>query len=212
MIMLALTVAADECQRLPLPSVTVKRLDEKISNSLEYGYKTLNSLSGALSRPGNQVLGLTRGQTHVRYEMKLHRLLSADGQWECASPQITLSYGFTPMTIYVAREFPLGSCAYREVFAHEQRHVRAYQAHAQAVEAEIVEAMNHRFATGSYWRGPVGEAQIRLKEELGGRWIPYVKNVLKRVESDQARIDTPDEYDRISASCDGEIRRLLFNR
>ena len=128
-----------------------------------------------LARPGRQVLGLTRGSASVRLAVSSPSVVSADGRWECASPQLTVRYGFSPMTVYVAREFPPGSCAYREIHEHEMRHVRAYQAHLKAIEKTLADALQARFAGTGPWRGPKGETNARLQAELQERWVPFVK-------------------------------------
>ena len=45
-------------------------------------------------------------------------LSDASGRWECLSPQRQVSFGYAPLSVHVAREFPPGSCAYREILAH----------------------------------------------------------------------------------------------
>lgn len=198
---------ADECDQLPAPAVTIKRLDSKVSTNFQYGYKSLTNIGASLSRPGQQVLGLTRGNASVRLASSTPGYVDQSGRWECISPQITLTYGFSPMTVYVAREFPEGSCAYKEIYEHELRHVSAYQAHVAEIESELKEMMTRRFSTGGPWRGPVGVSRARLQQELDERWMPYVQRQLKRVEAAQALIDTPEEYARVAESCQGEIKK-----
>ena len=130
------------------------------------------------------------------------------GRWECSSPQITVSFGYSPMTVYVASEFPAGSCAYNEIYQHELRHVKAYQSHLSSIETDITESLNQRFATGTFSRGPVGQARSSLEKELHERWMPYIKREIGKVESAQALIDTHEEYSRVSKSCNGEIQKL----
>ena len=200
---------ADACDRLPPPSVTVKRLDEPVTINTQYGYKTLNHLGASLASPGHQILGLTRGNALVQLEIKAPAYIDRTGQWECASPQLVLTYGFKPMTVYVAKEFPEGSCAYQEIHSHELRHVKAYQDHVASIEKELTETLTRRFATGGPWRGPAGQTQERLQQELNERWIPYVKREIERVKTAQARIDSPEEYARIEDSCGGEIKKKI---
>jgi len=198
---------ADECDQLPLPAVTVKRLDEPFTLSTKYSYKALTNLATTLARPGNQVLGLTRGNAIVKFATNTPSHIDRTGRWECASPQLTMTFGFVPMTVHVAKEFPVGSCAYREIYDHEMRHVQTYQAHIAAIEKELTEALSSRFATGAPWRGPVGQTRDNLQRELDERWMPYIKRAIGRVELAQALIDTPEEYARVAASCDGEISK-----
>ena len=113
------------------------------------------------------------------------------------------------MTVYVAREFPEGSCAYKEIHEHEMRHVEAYQKHIASIEKELTEMLNARFATGAVWRGPVGQTASRLRQELDARWAPYVQRQIKRVDEAQAKIDTAEEYERVANACNGEISKVL---
>ncbi|UCV02500.1 hypothetical protein [Dechloromonas denitrificans] len=198
---------ADECDQLPLPAVTVKRLEEPFTLSTKYSYKALTNLATTLTRQGNQVLGLTRGNAIVRFAIDTPSHIDRTGRWECASPQLTMTFGFMPMTVHVAKEFPAGSCAYREIYDHEMRHVQTNQAHIAAIEKELTEALSRRFATGAPWRGPAGQTRDYLQRELDERWMPYIKRAIGRVELAQALIDTPEEYARVAASCDGEISK-----
>ena len=209
LLLIASPSQADPCAELPKPSVTIKRIDERISHNTEYSYKSLTNIGASLARPGKQVLGLTRGSATVSFASNTPAIIDPTGRWECASPQITLSFGFSPMTVYVAREFPEGSCAYKEIHEHEMRHVEAYQKHIASIEKELTEMLNARFATGAVWRGPVGQTASRLRQELDARWAPYVQRQIKRVDEAQAKIDTAEEYERVANACNGEISKVL---
>lgn len=199
---------ADECEQLPKPSVTVQRLDEPVKLNSEYSYRSLTTLGAALARPGQQVLGLTRGNVSVRFTMNSPAFVDRTGRWECSSPQITLIYGLSPITVYVGREFPEGSCAYKEIYEHEMRHVETYRTHTAAIEQPITEALNARFATGAAWRGPLGQTREKLQREMNERWIPFIQREFNRVEAQQALIDSPEEYARVAKACNGEIQTL----
>ena len=208
LLLFAASVDADECDRLPPPSVTVKRLDEPVGLDTTYGLKSLKVLGAALSRPENQVLGLTRATSRVSFAIKNTSYLDPSGRWECSSPQFTVIYGFSPMTVYVAKEFPRGSCPFNEVYQHELRHVKAYQDHLVSIEKDLAETLSRRFATGSVWRAPKGQTRMMLEREMNERWLPYIKREIERVESAQRLIDTPEEYARVSGACGGEIERM----
>ena len=199
---------ADVCDQLPKPSLTVKRLEEKITVNKQYAYRELTHLGSALAQPGKQLLGLTRGKATAQFSTTITRHIAPGGRWECASVQLTVTYGFSPLTVYVAREFAQGSCAFNEIYQHEMRHVKAYQAHLLSIENELADTLSRRFATGGPWRGPVGQARSQLERELNERWLPYIQREINRVDADQALIDSPEEYTRVANSCNGEISKL----
>ena len=202
-------VVADECDQLPPPSVTLRRLPEKLSIDTRYGYREITHLAAEIARPGTRVLGLTRGTATVRAEIHSPSYVDRSRRWECTSPQLVVIYGYDPMTVSIAREFPEKSCAHDEIYAHELRHVKTYHDHLAAIENEVAETLRRRFATGGPWRGPVGNTQATLQRELNDRWLPYIKREIGKVESTQALIDSTDEYERVAKSCDGEIRKRL---
>lgn len=200
---------ADPCDELPKPSVKIERLPTRLALNTSYSIAALNNLGASVVRPGHQVLGLTRGTASASLGSRTPGMLDSRRRWECASPQIILRYGFSPLTVYVAREFPPGSCAHREIYEHEMRHVKTYEDHLVAIEKDLSEALNARFATGNPWRGPAGEVAARLQRELDERWLPYVQRQIRAVEQAQALIDTDEEYARVADSCDGEIKKVM---
>ena len=199
---------ADACDQLAKPSVTVKRLEAPFTVNRQYGYRELTHLGSALAQPGKQVLGLTRGTATAQFSTNTQIHLERSGRWECASPQIVVSFGFSPMTVYVAKEFPEGSCAYNEIYQHELRHVKTYQAHLISIENDLAATLSRRFASGEPWRGPVGQARAQLARELNERWLPYIQREINRVDAGQALVDSAEEYERVANSCHGEIRKL----
>ncbi len=200
---------ADPCDRLPASSIVVKRLEAPIETNFRYGYKTLKGMSADYVRQDIEVLGLTRGQAVAKFQSKSVIQPDPGGRWECASHQLTLEYGFSPMTVYVGKEFPKGSCAYEEILDHEMKHVRTYEAHARKIEREINETLSQRFASSTPVRGGRGETQARLSREINERWIPYITRLLEQVTAEQREVDSPEEYDRVSKSCNGEIKRVI---
>lgn len=207
-LLLAGPLWADACDQLPKPSVTVKRLEEQLTVDKQYGYRELTHLGSALAQPAKQVLGLTRGKATTQFSTTITRHVDRSGRWECASMQLTVTYGFSPMTVYVAREFAEGSCAFNEIYQHEMRHVKTYQAHLVRIESDLAATLSRRFATDGPWRGPVGQTRARLERELDERWLPYIQREINRVDADQALIDSPEEYARVANSCRGEISKL----
>ena len=200
-------VLADPCASLPKPSVQIKRLETPLTFNRDYTVAALNILGAGANKPGHQVLGLTRGTAAVTFNSQYPRITDNAGRWECVSPQLLLTYGYKPMTVYVAREFPPGSCSHKAIHEHEMRHVETYLQHLNTIESEILGALKARFETGEPWRGPPGQMTASLRQELESRWIPYVQRLIRQVDALQAEIDTQEEYARVSSACEGEIRR-----
>lgn len=200
---------AASCESLPLPSIEVRRQDAPVTLDTSHDYRSIAVLAAQERRSNVRVLGLTRGVSRIGVELRVQSVIDPTRQWECVSPQIVVTYGFNPMTVYVAKEFPKGSCAYNEIYRHELRHVQTYLDHLSSIEKGIAETLVKRFATGRLYRGAVGQTRQMLERELNDRWLPYLNRQIERVASSQALIDTPQEYERVARSCDGAIRRVI---
>ncbi|WP_306606589.1 hypothetical protein [Azonexus sp.] len=204
----ALAISSD-CAELPPSSVSIKRQEAPVTENLQYSYKVLKGLGASYTRQDIEVLGLARGMAITRFDMKSTILTSPDKQWECASISLSVTYGFSPMTVYVGKEFPKGSCAHNEIMQHEMLHVRAYTEHAKKIEPEITESLRQRFERSTPWRGAAGTSTQKLQAEIDERWIPYLKRMLDRVNIEQRLIDSPEEYARVASSCDGAIKQRI---
>ena len=161
--------------------------------------------------PNVRVLGLTR--TESRVEIKLGGAVLQDiaSTYECVAPQITVRIFYAPIVIYVGSEFAPGSCAYQQILAHEMRHLRAYLDHLPIVEQLVRAALEHRFQNRPLY-APSGTASAALGHEIDSGWLPYIKSEMAKVESQQRAIDSPQEYARLGASCNGDIVRILGPR
>ena len=161
----------------------------RIGNSLE-------------SRPaGGKILGLTlHGEGFVyKYREKwirqgdgpyCHYLISVDGE-------LTLSQ----MTVYVASNYPVGSCEYNEVLEHENTHVRITRGMIDRYTPRLERAL--RMAAREI--NPVVTTEQSGQEEIARRLNAEIRPVLQqfRAETAQANavIDTPDNYRKTTARC-----------
>ena len=195
------------CEQLPKPTVSVKMLETPVSFDLSASYRELTFRAGEKARPGWQVLGLTQASSLARFALQLPSV--ANDQYECASPQITLTLGIQPLIVFVGREFPKGSCAHKEILEHEMRHVKAYQEHMAKVRETFQAALTRRYASATVWRGPAGTLYERLATDLNEYWVPAITRDFQRVEGPQRLIDTPEEYARIAAACGAEMKTMM---
>lgn len=200
---------ASGCPPLPPPSVSLTRIDPEVSINTQLTHTQIQALIPPTQRSGNPVPGLTQANAHVRYRLELRTLPSLDGQSECTSPKLVIHYGFTPVTLYISRELLPLQCGYREILAHEERHVNAYRQHAQALEADLRRDLETRFLNTPITPSPPGEAQRALRHELQAHWKPRIRQHLADAQTAQHAIDTEAEYRRLNEVCEGSVRRHL---
>ncbi|UVW27552.1 hypothetical protein [Massilia sp. H6] len=182
----------------------------RIDNTVGYRSLTVMKGGGAIGRgqPGQVVLGLTRTEAHVSIRAGGRLLADPASGYECIAAQIEVKLYYPPIVIYVSRELTPHSCSYREVLAHEMRHLDTYLGYLPQAEARVRTALGRRFE-GKPLYARTGQAQALLQREIDRGWMPYIKNEMARVEALQAAIDSPQEYARLGKVCAGEVQSLL---
>jgi hypothetical protein len=186
-----------------------------VLSSRDGGYRIDNSVSfrqlGQMKRsaqPHSYVLGLTRTESRVSIGVGGKVLTDPKTGYECVTPRIEVSLYYLPIVVYVGREFVPATCAYREILAHEMRHLNAYRDHLPKVETTVRAALAKRFE-GKPLYAPGGQARALLQREIDNGWMAYIKGELGKVEVLQAAIDSPQEYARLGKICRGEVQSLI---
>ncbi|HEU4853113.1 MAG TPA: hypothetical protein VFT37_13250 [Telluria sp.] len=170
-------------------------------------YHQLTGLKGPEEQRGF-VLGLTRTESHVTIDSTGAILRDRDSGFECLAPQIVVRLWYSPITVYIGREFGPGTCPYREILKHEMRHVKLYTDHMLQVERSVRAALAQRFGDKPMY-APRGQSNAMLGREIDVRWIPYIKAELARVEPEHAAIDSLEEYSRLSKVCEGAVQSII---
>jgi hypothetical protein len=189
------------------PAVSVEAHDSgyRVDNSLSY--RALTQMKHPAPE-GGFVLGLTRAESRVAISVEGAILDDPGTGQECLRPQIGISLSYLPIVVYIGREFEPGTCAYREILAHEMRHLKAYIDYLPKVESRVRETLTRRFDARPVV-APRGAALASVQQELDGRWMPFIKGEMARAKAPQAGIDSPSEYARLGKLCQGEVQSLI---
>lgn len=179
-----------------------------INNQLPY--RALTVKAGSMDNR-METLGLT--VTKGLYKVKLGGpvLQDAASGYECIAPRVDVSLNYSPVLIYVGNEFAPGTCGYKEILEHEQRHLKAYMDNLARVEKVVTDALNKRFA-GQPMYAPSGTAMSALEHEINSTWFPFIQSEFDKGKLEQAKIDTPEEYARLGKACNGEIADIIAKR
>lgn len=186
-----------------------------VLSSQQNGYRidntqSLHGLSGMKRdrTPGSFVLGLTRTESRVMVGISSRILSDPASGYECVAPRLEVKLTYLPIVVYVGREFAPGTCAYREILAHELRHRDIYLDFLPRAEKVVGDALARRFQ-GKPLYAPAGQVRSLLQREIDSAWLPFIKNEMVKVERLQAAIDTPQEYARLGKVCAGEVQSLI---
>ena len=195
----------DDAARDATTVVTTRENGWRIDNTVSY--RQLTQMKRPFV-PGGYVLGLTRTESRVAIQVDGTLLASPDGAVECVMPRIAVNLYYLPIVVYVSSEFAPGSCGYREILAHEMRHLKSYLDYLPKVEEQVRTRVGRRFA-GKPLYARTGETRTLLQREIDANWMPFIKGEMGRVERLQAAIDSPQEYARLSKVCQGEVQSLI---
>lgn len=215
--LLLLCMPATACARTPFQARCEDTIGQSVSvlSSQQNGYRVDNSYSfHGLSAmkgdraPGSHVLGLTRTESRVAVGVEGRMLSDPASGYECVAPRLEVKLTYLPIVVYVGREFAPGTCAYREILAHELRHRDTYLASLPRAEKVVSAALARRFQ-GKPLYAPAGQVRNLLQREIDFTWLPFIKNEMLKVERLQAAIDTPQEYARLGKVCAGEVQSLI---
>ena len=158
----------------------------------------------AFHGPTNRILGVTasnlRAATATRYG---YRPLEGEGTcfW-VDRVEVTLRY--EALDIYVASEYPAGSCQYQAILSHESKHAAA----AQAVLDDYVQDIRSALTSLSIPKPPspllvgaVSEARQKTQATIEKLLQPVIERLRKTMQETQSRIDSPAEYRRVESQC-----------
>jgi hypothetical protein len=200
----------------PAPDPFEKRCEREMRPAIDVsvapiGYRVVNSVSSARlmnrSTHGSMndlMLGLT--EIHIESEVLFDApgLVDAAGARECVAPVVTVTLTLPPLGVFIAREFSPNSCSYREVLAHEMRHVQIYRSALPLLEQQLRAALAGRFGNRPVYAAR-GQGMRTLAREVDDWLRPMIRAGLAAIERAQAELDSPEEDARMSHACQGEV-------
>ncbi|MFK7838729.1 MAG: hypothetical protein AB8B83_00220 [Bdellovibrionales bacterium] len=184
------------------PKVRVKLATSKTRYYKNYSARTINQIHNAPS--GGTILGLaggplvieTRGQFSIR---------SQDNKACVQLKDVEVLFWAKPVVV-IASNFKKGTCEYREVFAHEQKHIRTtrkfireFAPKLRKEVKEIIKTSRLKIVTRS---DNIDDAQAELGDPILARIKQFENSIMPILRSRQMAIDTPEEYARVNAQCD----------
>lgn len=152
---------------------------------------------------GHQQVGLT--ETHLVHRMTTTFTIcsSINSREQCVYPtKVSLAAGYSDTKIYIAHEYPPGSCQYQAIYQHEAEHVRILNRHQERFLPILRADLRHlvRQTRPPSSRNPQ-RAQKRIMRRLE-RWMKKkFRRLEKSLDNAHAAIDTRQSYAKIQASC-----------
>jgi hypothetical protein len=153
-----------------------------------------------------RAIGLTRAEYRFNSSVRVNVLTDPETGLSCGRPRIEVTLSVAPQTVYVAREFPAGTCAYQKILEHEQRHVEVNQEHVDAA-AEMLQAKMASFYGDRIMYGDAQELIDKVFGEVENRWTKVARRRFDESNVEHRAIDSPESYRRYRSMCGGELSR-----
>lgn len=188
-----------------LPRVSLKTLPGKVTYNTRQNRRQLQRLqgqSGASSRRGWRPIGLTLTELEFRMNISVNTM-PRKGRGHCATmAEVKSSLGYDKITIYIAKRYPKGSCQYLSVLAHENEHLAIFRdtlaVYAPRVERRLTAAAS---AIKPVLAATPARAAAKIQKTLQREMEPLFKEMNRRLDSENDRIDTPQKYHGEQARC-----------
>jgi hypothetical protein len=179
-------------QRLAPASVEV--LTTPVSYTYDFGQSTSELTARGAHRAGTVVLGLVEAEIHSEAAVGVNGFRQTFGSRYCMRPKLTLKLAFEPMTLFIAREQPEGSCAFRITMEHELKHIAVYQEYLDEFAARVRNDLGQTLGDRIVYVSSQAEADAYVRAVAEKTLNPYLHAVQDEVRARQARIDSPAEY------------------
>ncbi len=173
-------------------------------------YLSLNELKAlreAEDPPEYRIGGLTKMRHVIAGKGVISFALLADHTVCAQIAKYNFDVAISEVTIYVAREFTASRCSFNAVFEHEMKHVNEAKSFLQQFTEKVSTHVKDYFRQR-------GVAQARSEEEAReniesnyDKLNAYLKNLGNEILRNT--VDTPEEINRVAATCDGETRRIF---
>jgi hypothetical protein len=155
----------------------------------------------AATGSGRLVHGLTRTNMRSLVTVGSNGITNPLTGAHCLRPIVDVRLAFEPMTVFITRDQPQGSCQFDVTMKHELEHVSVYSAFLDTAATEVTAYLKRHFGNRIYYFDSAEQAQKQMSEETSQRIGPFVEEAMNRVRDLQAPLDTPDEYLRLERSC-----------
>ena len=189
------------------PNVTLRIEPGKIALNNEYSRSRIKTLSGrgpSYAKLGSrwQPIGLTLAEQQFSMRVKVLARRIGSNRFCGQLSGVDAWLGYDKLKIYIARKYRPGSCNYRSILDHENRHVSVFR-DTLAKYAPRVERRLKRVATklGPIIAGSVDQTAKILQKKLQRELKPLFRQMDREMDFRNAKLDTPRNYQKEQERC-----------
>lgn len=147
--------------------------------------------------------GLTTFQTRGNFRAIFQVKNMEDGTFCVYVNKLIVSYGFEKILIYVSNQREVGSCKYNAVLDHENEHVRISKNAMRRVIPSFRLLAAYVDAMPIVRNSNKAQLQQKFLDDIRVRFGEMIAEFKKVLVVENGKIDTFEEYIRLSALCQG---------
>lgn len=156
----------------------------------------------------HRTFGLTVGNFGHETNTELRSVEDRRGARACGVPRVEVALSMQPVTVFIARELTDHPCSHQVTLEHELKHVAAMQ---EAL-AEAAARLDTELAATLGTEVRSATSQAALQRDFDTALRDYLSRFMREESALLARrqtaVDSPEEYARVAAACQGEVRPL----
>jgi len=193
------------------PKVIFKLKTAKTKYYKNYSARTINDVHN--HDGGGTILGLAGGPIEIAMQGE-YEIRTRNNKSCVQLSKIEVVFWAKPVVV-IASNFEKGSCEYREVLAHEQKHIRTtrkfIREFAPKMRKEVRKIIDTSRLHTVVSAEKIDQAQDKIQAPIVKRIFAYQDKIMPILRSRQEAIDTPEEYARVAAQCDNWGKKLSGN-
>ena len=110
--------------------------------------------------------------------------------------------GYDKLKVYIARKYRPGSCNYRSILDHENRHVAVFRSTLFKYAPRIERRLKRLAANlGPVLAGSADKAAKILQKKMQRELKPLFREMNREMDFRNAKLDTPQNYQKEQARC-----------
>lgn len=202
------------CPKFERPVLQIDAQEAPLKRDFEKTVGQLQAIPGRTGGPAGaqhgQVLGLAHATFGERWQIAAHFSRQPGGVICAGLARLAVTFGFQERVVYIARELPAGTCIQREVLNHEMKHV----ATDEELLRQFMPGLRRRLEAVAARQGTVrarseSQAMGLLRQPIDAAVRDLMRDFSRERDKRQAKVDTLEEYRRVSKSCNGELAKYL---
>lgn len=181
------------CQKRLEPA-KVAVLAEQVTYETDFNRSIAQLSEKGAATTGRMVLGLVETKLGGSVEFTAKGIVKPLSGRYCMRPSLAVKLAFKPTTLYIARQHAEGSCEFDITMAHEQKHIRVYQAYLDEMAGEVERELRAQLGDNIQYFDNAAAGETHMRERATTVLRPFLDRGAEEIAKRQARVDTPEEY------------------